>query len=192
MLTLWFIFYHFIEILTVQPVIWQKRTFLLFWFSWQQISVLFWNFCTLRGFGAFVYLEMAHTWTFTSAYNWLGGIIKEVEIKTNTWNLASNGLMFTKQKQKAKGLVQFMGGGKQLGRSFGTRSILNTCQKGESVMHPSTALLLSIQWCKRKKSMVSKCGQTAMIRGVCYSSKTILGWLSHRVVWTDGRHELFQ
>lgn len=57
----------------------------------------------------------------------IGGIIKEVGINTNTWHLASNGLMFTKEKQKVEGFMQFMGGGKQPGRSFDTCSILNTC-----------------------------------------------------------------
>lgn len=117
-------------------------------------SLLFWNFCTLRGFGAFIYLECLHLHTHF-CLKWLGGIIKEVGINTNAWNLASNGLMFTKQKQGVKGLVQFMGEGKQLGRSFDSCSILKACQKSESVMHPSTALLLIIQWCKRKKSVVS-------------------------------------
>lgn len=101
-----------------------------------------------------------------------GGVIREIVVNTNTQNLASNGFMFTKQKQEAKSLMQFMGGGKQLGRSFDTCSILNSCQKSESVMHPSTALFLIRQRCK-KKSVLSKCGLTTMLR-VCYSSKTII------------------
>lgn len=72
--------------------------------------------------------------------------------------------MSTKQKQKEKGLMQFMGGGKEWGRSFDKCSILNTCQKSESVMYPSTALLLIIQCCKRKK--INDVKMWTILRGV--------------------------
>lgn len=77
-------------------------------------SKRFWSLCVLRD-GPHLHTHFC--------LQMIGGIIKEVRINTNTWHLASNGLMFTKEKQEVEGFMQFMGGGKQLGRSFDVRTV---------------------------------------------------------------------